>query len=365
MGDAAWSSSPRSFEAGPACAPEDRERPGARLYPGGMADKRRALIVALVANAAAAAIKLAAFGLTGASVLLSEGLHSLADCGNEIALLAGHRHGSTVSPSRQLLGKSHARYLWAFFAAVVVFGGSAAGSFAEATYRLVHPEAPGHFALVASTLGAAMIIEGASFAAAAREARRGAQERGWLRCLRASTDPDLPVLLVEDVADMAGLALAFAGSALGALTGVAAFDAAASYLIGLLLAANAVLLVRTMGRLLLGSAVEADLEQLVRDTVGSDRISVLGLRSARLGPDELLFAVGVAVDPALSTGDVVAETHAARTRVRVAVPSARHVFFDTHVVAKGPMDQSKTSGIAPWAGRGGDGNRPPVPPGAS
>ena len=365
MGDAAWSSSPRSLEAGPACAPEDRERPGARLYPGGMADKRRALIVALVANAAAAAIKLAAFGLTGASVLLSEGLHSLADCGNEIALLAGHRHGSTVSPSRQLLGKSHARYLWAFFAAVVVFGGSAAGSFAEATYRLVHPEAPGHFALVASTLGAAMIIEGLSFAAAAREARRDARERGWLRYLRASTDPDLPVLLVEDVADMAGLALAFAGSALGALTGVAAFDAAASYLIGLLLAANAVFLARTMGRLLLGGAVEADLEQLVRDAAGSERISVLGLRSARLGPDELLFAVEVTVDPGLTAGDVVAETHAARIRVRVAVPSARHVFFDTHVVAKGPMDQSKTSGIAPWAGRGGDGNRPPVPPGAS
>jgi len=326
-----------------------------------MADQRRALLVALVANAGAAAIKLAAFGLTGASVLLSEGLHSLADCGNEVALLAGHRHGSGASSPRQLVGKSPARYLWAFLAAVIVFGGSAAGSLAEATYRLVHPEAAGHFTLVASTLGAALIIEGASFAAAAAEARRHAREHGWLHYLRASADPDLPLPLVEDVTDMAGLALAFAGSALGALTGVAAFDAAASYLIGLLLAANAVFLARTMGRLLLGGPAEADLEQVVRDATGSDRISVLAVRSARLGPDELLFAVDVAIDPALAAEDVVTETQAARTRVRLAVPSARHVFFDPYVDAKGSIDQGKTSGTAPGAGPSGDGYHPPAP----
>ena len=326
-----------------------------------MADQRRALVVALAANAAAAAIKLAAFGLTGASVLLSKGLHSVADCGNEIALLTGHRHGSAALSPRQLLGKSHARYLWAFLAAVVVFGGSAAGSFADATYRLMHPEVPGHFGLVASTLGAAMIIEGLSFAGAAAEARRDVQGRSWLRYLGANADPDLPVLIVEDTADMAGLALAFAGSALGALTGVAAFDAAASYLIGLLLAANAVALARTMGRLLLGGAVDAALEQVVRDAAGSDRLSVLGLRSARLGPDEFLFAVEVAVDRALSAGDVVAETHAARAQIRVAVPSARNVFFDTSVHAKGPVDQSMTPGFAPGAGRDGDGDHPAAP----
>lgn len=330
-------------------------------YTGRMADRRLALVVALVANATAAAIKLAVFGLTGASVLLSEGLHSLADCGNEIGLLAGHRHTLVASSPRQLLGKSHARYLWAFLAAVIVFGGSAAGSFAEATYRLVHPEAPGHFTLVASTLGAATIIEGLSFTAAVTESRRDAQGRGWLRHLSAGANPDLPVLLVEDVTDVAGLTFAFAGSAFGALTGIAAFDAAASYLIGLVLAANAVFLARTMGRLLLGDAVDPVLEQVVRDAAGSDHISVIGLRSARLGPDELLLAVEVAVDPALSAGDVVAETNAARTRVRVAVPSARHVFFDSYVHAKGPIEQTKISGTEPGAGRGDDCDRPPAP----
>jgi len=131
-----------------------------------MADQRHTVVVAFAANAAAVAIKLVAFSLTGAPVLLSEGLHSLADCGNEIALLIGHRHGAATSPERSLLGKSPARYLWAFVAAVVVFGGSAAGSFAEATYRLIHPAAPGHFVLIASALGAAMIVEGASLATA-------------------------------------------------------------------------------------------------------------------------------------------------------------------------------------------------------
>jgi divalent metal cation (Fe/Co/Zn/Cd) transporter len=104
--------------------------------------RSRELIVALGANAAAAAVKLFAFSLTGASVLLSEGLHSLADCGNELALLSGHRGARKAPSPRHPLGRGRARYLWAFLIAVVIFGGSAAGSFAEATYRLVHPGSP-------------------------------------------------------------------------------------------------------------------------------------------------------------------------------------------------------------------------------
>jgi cation diffusion facilitator family transporter len=332
-----------------------------------MGTQRRTVLVAFAANAAAAGIKLAAFSLTGAPVLASEGLHSLADCGNEIALLAGHRHGSAASPERSLLGRSPARYLWAFVAAVVVFGGSAAGSFAEATYRLFHPEAPGHFTLIAAAVGAAMIVEGASFAAAASESLRVDRGKGWIRHVTANTDPDLPVLLVEDVADMAGLALAFAGSALAAVTGIAAFDAAASYLIGLLLAANAVFLARTMGRLLLGGAVEVELEQVVFHAVGSDRLSARGLRSARLGPDELLFVIEAAVDPTVAVRDVVAETNAARSRVRVAVPSARHVFFDYQVEETGPDDQGKPSHVKPRVELDRDGapTLPPDLPGAS
>lgn len=326
---------------------------------------QRSLVIALAANALAAAIKLAAFALTGSSVLLSEGLHSLADCGNEVALLAGHRHASAAPSSRRLLGRSQARYLWAFLAAVIVFGGSAVGSVADATYRLVHPGALGHFALIAWTLAAAMIIEVASFAAAAAEARRGARKRGWLRYVTASADPDLPVLLVEDAADMVGLALAFAGSALAAFTGVAAFDAAASYLIGLLLAANAVFLAHAMGRLLLGGAVEAELDQVVVSAVGSgavgpDRISVRGVRSARLGPDELIFAIEVAIEPTLSAANVVAEIHAARARVKGAVPSARHVFFDCHELLA-PVDQAGAPDQPPGEERR-DRSDPPCPP---
>lgn len=306
---------------------------------------QRSLIIALTANAIAAAIKLAVFALTGSSVLLSEGLHSLADCGNEIALLTGHRHSSAAPSSRRLIGRSQARYLWAFLAAVVVFGGSAVGSVAEATYRLVHPEEVGHFTLIAWTLVATMVVEVASFAAAATEAQRNAGKRGWLRYVTASADPDLPVLLVEDAADMVGLVLAFAGSALAAFTGVAAFDVAASYLIGLLLAANAVFLARTMGRLLLSGAVEVELDQVVFGAVGSsavgrDLISVCRVRSARLGPEELLFAIDVVIDPTLTAADIFAEIHAARARVKIAVPSARHVFFDCHEILD-PTDQER------------------------
>jgi cation diffusion facilitator family transporter len=287
--------------------------------------RRHALVVALVANAVAAAVKLTAFFLTGASVLLSEGLHSVADCGNQGALLLGHRHGAGGPSARHPLGRGRARYLWAFLVAVVIFGASAAGAFAEATYRLLNPEHAEHLAITLGALGVALVIEAASFGSALGAARKARGAQSWREFVRRSRDPDLPVLLVEDVADLVGLGLAVAGSALAALTGAPVLDAVASYAIGIVLAANAGFLAWEMGSLILGEAPEPEVERAIVAAVESVAGRGTGVQAVHVGPDDLLIIVEIGE---ADTGDLVGHLRRTGDRVTAAAPGRARVVFE-------------------------------------
>jgi cation diffusion facilitator family transporter len=301
----------------------------------------RHLASALAANAASAAIKLAAFSVTGASVLLSEGLHSIADCGNQAALVLGHRGASAPASAVHPLGRGRARYLWAFLVAVVVFGGSAIGSFVEATHRLLNPAHHPHVGLTFAALVATAVIEGLSFASLLRAANvtRRPGER-WVGFISRSRDPDLPVLLVEDVSDLVGLGLALVGTALADVTGNAALDAVASYLIALLLAANAVFLAREMASLTLGEAPDHEVEQTVLEAIraGDQAWRAASVQAVHLGPDELLVIVALTPghDPA-AAGPLVWLRRAAH-RATAATPIRSRVVFELAADAEPATD---------------------------
>ena len=58
-----------------------------------------ALYAALFGNLAIAITKFIAAGITGGSAMLSEGVHSLVDCGNEILLLYGQKRAARSPPT--------------------------------------------------------------------------------------------------------------------------------------------------------------------------------------------------------------------------------------------------------------------------
>jgi cation diffusion facilitator family transporter len=312
--------------------------------------RRRHLLVALAANAVAAAVKLVAFALTGASVLLSEGVHSIADCGNQAALLLGHRAAAAPASAVHPLGRGRVRYLWAFLVAVVIFGGSAAAAFADATYRLLHPEHHPHVGLMLAALAVAGLVEGVSFAALLREAGRARRPgEGWLGFISRSRDPDLPVLLVEDLADLVGVGLALVGTLLADVTGVAVLDALASYLIAGLLAANAVFLAWQMASLVLGEAPDHELEAAVLAAVDSDDDDATtaaattahrarAVQAVHLGPDELLIIIEVAGD-ADAAGGSLGWLRRAGERAAAATPISSRVLFDVPAAERAPEQQ--------------------------
>ncbi len=100
----------------------------------------RAIIAALLANIGIAIAKFVAFLITGASSMLAEAIHSLADSGNQVLLLVGGRRAERAATPQHPFGYGRDRYIYAFIVSIVLF--SVGGLFAiyEGVHKLQHPE---------------------------------------------------------------------------------------------------------------------------------------------------------------------------------------------------------------------------------
>ena len=82
---------------------------------------RRAILAALSANAGVAIAKFVAYAVTGSASMLAEGIHSIADTGNQLLLLLGQARASRPPTPEHPFGYGRERYFWAFIVAVVLF----------------------------------------------------------------------------------------------------------------------------------------------------------------------------------------------------------------------------------------------------
>jgi cation diffusion facilitator family transporter len=294
---------------------------------------RKAVVAALLANLGIALSKLVAFFVTHSGSMLAEAVHSLADCGNQGLLLFGAERAKRPADPEHPFGHAGARYFWAFVVAVVLFTVGGAFALYEGVEKLQHPHHVESPAVALVVLVVAVVLEGFSLRTAVREARPLLGGRTYWGFIRETKTPELPVVLLEDTAALAGLLLALLGVSLTALTGATVWDALGTVSIGALLVAVAGVLAVEMHSLLIGEAAEPFQVDLIRDalTANGDFPRVIHLRTMHLGPDELLVAAKVAAPPALTVEAVAARTDAAEARVRAAVPTAVLIYVEPDV----------------------------------
>ncbi|MCJ7827379.1 MAG: cation diffusion facilitator family transporter, partial [Demequinaceae bacterium] len=171
----------------------------------------RAVIAALAANLGLAATKFIAYLLTGATAMLAESVHSVADSGNQILLLVGGRRAKREETESHPFGYSRARYYYAFLVAVVLFTVGGLYALYEAWHKFHNPEPIEAWRWVPLVvLGIGIVLESLSFRTAIRESNRVRGSLGWVAYIRRSRSPELPVILMEDLAALVGLVFAFA-----------------------------------------------------------------------------------------------------------------------------------------------------------
>jgi len=289
-----------------------------------------AVVAALLANLGIAAAKFVGFVLTGASSMLAEAFHSVADSGNQAMLLFGSRLARRGPDQSHPFGHGRVRYFAAFLVAVVLFTLGSLFSLFEGYQKLRHPQELESPAIALAILVVALVLEGLSLRTAVREAGPMRGEQSWWSFIRTTKQPELAVVLLEDTAAELGLGLAFVGVGLAAVTGDSLYDALATLGIGGLLGVVAVVLGFEMYSLLLGEAASPQEQDTVRDTVGATPgvARLIQLRTMHLGPEELLVVAKIELDPELSADDAAEVIDKAKDRLRAALPSARIVYLE-------------------------------------
>jgi cation diffusion facilitator family transporter len=289
----------------------------------------KAVLAALGANLGIAVIKFVAFAITGSSSMLAEGVHSVVDSGNQGLLLVGARSAKRQATPEHPFGYGRDRYVFGFLVALMLF--SAGGLFAlyEGVEKVRHPHHIDAPTVAIVVLAAAIVLESFSLRTAVRESRELKGEDSWFAFVRHAKVPELPVVLLEDVAALVGLAFAFAGVGLSAATGQRVWDGIGTCAIGILLIVVAAVLVVETKSLLVGEAAAPEqVAAIAAGLLGPGVERVIHLRTMHLGPEELLVGAKVAMPAHTNLADVAAAIDAAEQRVRSAVPSARVIYLE-------------------------------------
>ena len=294
---------------------------------------KKAIIAALLANLGIAIAKFVGFLITGASALLAESIHSVADTGNQVLLLFGGHRAARVADEEHQFGYGRERYFWSFVVSIVLFMLGGVFAVYEGVEKVRHPHEIESAGWALGILLVAMVLEGLSFRTAVREARPLKGSAGWFRFIRRTKSPELPVVLLEDFGALIGLVLAMAAIGLSIATGNNRWDGFGTLLIGFLLVVIAIVLAIEMKGLLIGEAADPDVQAIIRSTIdGSEPVRrLLHLRTEHLGPDELLVAAKVEFDPDLTMRRLADAIDEVEANVRTAVPEARRLFIEPDV----------------------------------
>jgi cation diffusion facilitator family transporter len=310
----------------------------------------KAIIAALLANIGIAIAKFIVFLITGASSMLAEAIHSVADSGNQVLLLIGGRTAKREATPRHQFGFGRDRFIYGFLVAIVLF--SVGGLFAiyEGVHKLLHPEPLVSPIWAIGVLIVAIILEGFSLRTALKETNeiRRPGESYW-QFIRHARAPELPVVLLEDTAAELGLLFALIGVGLAALTGEPVWDALGTVAIGLLLVAVAAILGMETKSLLVGESATPQVQDHIIEALesGDSGLSVIHMRTQHLGPEELLVAAKIAVRHDDTAASIARAIDDAEARIRAAEPIARLIYLEPDLrrpAAQPESDASVTHG---------------------
>lgn len=296
------------------------------------ANSLRAVLLALGANFAIFLSKLAAAFVTGSGSMLSEAVHSLADCGNQGLILLGMRQARRPASIEHPLGEGNALYFWSFLVAMLLFSVGGVVSLYEGLHKLREPEALHLPWLAILVLLFGIGAESVSMHGALREINKARGDLPLWRWFRISRSSELLVIFGEDLAALLGLSFALIAVSATILTGNPLYDAIGSLAIGGLLVVVAILVAIEVKALLVGSSAEPAVRaELCEFIEGHPEVAKLyHLITLQLGPD-IMLATKARMRVSDDNGgahELVAAVNRVERDLKEKFPAVRWSFFE-------------------------------------
>jgi cation diffusion facilitator family transporter len=291
----------------------------------------KAIFYALGANFGIAVSKFAAAMWTGSGSMLAEAIHSTADCINQLLLLLGMREAKRPESEDHPLGHHRAAYFWSMVVALLLFFMGGAFSVYEGIERLGHPQPLQNGFVAMIVLGVAVALESFSLAGAMREIRKTSGGKSFLRWFRESRESELMVVAGEDIAALAGLALAFVAVVATVLTGNPQWDALGTLCVGVVLMVVAIAVMIEVKSLIVGESVAPELRVEIEAFVAAqpEVNQVLNVITLAWG-ERIVIAVKARMAEAetITGAEMVRRINIVEERMQARFPAARWVFFE-------------------------------------
>jgi cation diffusion facilitator family transporter len=282
------------------------------------------------ANLGIAVVKFVAAALTGSSAMLSEGIHSVVDTGNQALLLVGLRRSEKPPDDEHPFGYGRELYFWSLIVAVLLFGVGGGMGIYEGVTHLQHPQPLEDPFWAYVVLGIAGLFEAVSWVLAFRALWKQRRGRSLWRTVRDSRDPSVFTVVFEDTAALLGLLAAFLGVWLGHRLANPYFDGGASIVIGGILCVTALVLIRESKALLIGEAAAPATVSSIRTLAGADaRVdAVQRVSTMVLGRSEILLAIDIRFKPGLSLQQLALAVRDVQQAVRDRHPDVKRIFVE-------------------------------------
>ena len=217
--------------------------------------------------------------------------------------------------------------------AIVLFVIGGLFSLNEGLHKIQHPEEVTNTTVALVVLFVAIVLESFSLRTALREVNLIRGKRSLWQFIRAARQPELPVIVLEDIGALLGLVFALIGVALSTITGNSQWDGLGAIAVGLLLVVIAIILSIEMTSMLVGeSALSEDIEAIEKSLQNAKIVEkLIHLRTLYVGPEDLLVACKIAVSAGKSSAEISQGIDEAELLIREQVPHARYIFIEPDI----------------------------------
>jgi len=291
--------------------------------------KNIVLYGALAANLGIALAKFIASAITGSSSMLTEGVHSMVDSGNQLLLLYGQAKAKRPPDAAHPFGYGRELYFWAFVVAILIFAIGAGVSVYEGWLHIIEPEPLHDPTINYVVLGVAFVLEGSSWAIAVREFDKQRGKRSWWQSIRRSKDPAGFIVLFEDSAALVGLLMAAIGVWASHHFGDPRIDGIASIAIGCVLGLVAIVLAREAKGLLIGESADIAMVKAVWQLLDQrpEITAVNHVRTIHTAPDAVFVAISADFADVMTMGDVETAIEEMEQAMKAAIPELTSIYI--------------------------------------
>lgn len=299
---------------------------------------KKVIYAALIGNALIAVTKFFAASITNSSAMLSEGIHSLVDTGNQILLLYGIKRAQKPADEMFPFGYGKEIYFWSFVVAILIFAVGAGVSTYEGIHRILHPQPMTSVYINYIVLGLAIVFEGAAWLMALKEFNKQKGGHSYVSAIQRAKDPSIFVVLFEDTAALLGLLVALVAIFIGQLTGNVYLDGVASVIIGLILGATAIWLAYETKSLLIGeranSPVVNGIREIAQNSVQVEHVNEVA--TMHMGPDFVLVNLSLDFVDDISAQDIEQTVSLMTLSIKESYPIVKRVFIEAESRSQHP-----------------------------